>query len=63
MTVNEFISCTKETQLIELEDVKSKEIIFLGQVERLKHKNEILNREIKFFYTFDYPTRILIRVK
>lgn len=63
MTLKEFTKLTIITQLVELEDSKSSKIIFIGTVEKLEKNKELLEREVYFFTSFEFPNRICIRLK
>ena len=63
MKLEKFTKLTIITQLVEIEDLKSSEIIFIGTIEKLKENKELLEREVYFFTSFEFPNRICIRLK
>ena len=63
MTVKEFTNSTIGPQLVQLEEISNLEVIFIGKVKKLRQNKELLEREIGFFTSFDFPNRIVIRLK
>lgn len=63
MTVRDFTEMTIGTQIVQIEEMNKIKFEYYGNVEKLRQKNEILEREIEFFTSFDYPNRIIIRLK
>lgn len=63
MKLEKFTELTIGTQLVELVDVRGRNIIFIGTIEKLRQNKELLEKEIKFLTSFDYPNRLCIRIK